>query len=102
MWIHLQISMSALTGHYALVITSYVSICREHTDVHAEMVIVMLMENVKVINSLLHCICMWVYVCVCEYMCVCFAFVCVLCICVFMSVCYMRLKHSHLYLCTLT
>ena len=60
--------MSALTGHYALVITSYVSICQEHTDVHAEMVIIMLMENVKVINTLLHCIdctyelfCMFVY-----------------------------------------
>ena len=81
LWIHLQISMSALTGHYALALTSCVSICQEPTDVHAEMVIMMLMDYVKVTNTLFYYVCVWVFVCMYSYMharmC---AYVCMLCV----------------------
>ena len=82
--------MSALTGHYALVITGCVLMCQEHTDVHAEMVIMMLMDYVKVANTLL-CVCVREYLCgcicmhICMDMCVCYVFVCV-CVCVSVSV----------------
>ena len=99
--------MSVLTGHYALVITSCVLICQEHTDVHAEMVIIMLVDYVKVTNTLFimyvggyWCVCICMHVCEQTYLCK----LCIhVCVCIYVCISYMCLMHAfnYIYACML-